>query len=220
MRRRGWTSRWPRRLPRAAEEDPQAPHPAPARRADGLPFRRLGGGLDDRAPDRQVRPGPAPPARGPRPRAGAAPRPSDRVVLRALQPAPTTGQRQPGVPGRPRGPEPPWWHRYSSDKVAYWGRARTPPTPPGRGSSCRPARTGALRPPGRTCAAGTDRGMCRSASPSTTGPSALGPGRPSPCHRRRRAGSSDRSAGSASTSSPWTSTPPPRHRSGSGWRPH
>src|SRR5215207_3006062 len=117
MRRRGWTSRWPRRLlasgvggmvllagtlaahaqarpgpvtgwvrqfaaplttvdpaaplgdrrrgdRRPGRVDPrgggggdrQAPHPAPAGRADGLPLRRLGGGLVDRAPDRQVHP--------------------------------------------------------------------------------------------------------------------------------------------------------------------
>jgi erythromycin esterase-like protein len=112
-----------------------------------------------------------------------------------------------------------WWHRYSGGKVAYWGASAHTANAPGCGSSCRPARTGAMRLPGRTCAAGTAGGMCRSASPSTTAPSASDPkGRP-PCRHRRRAGSSDRSARSASTSSPWTCPPRPRPWSGGGYRP-
>ena len=112
-----------------------------------------------------------------------------------------------------------WWHRYSGDRVAYWGASAHTANAPRLRIAVPPDPTGAMRPPARTCAAGTDRGMCRSASPSTTAPSASGPGRRPPCPHRRRAGSSDRSAGSAWTSSPWTSTPPPRHRSGNGWRP-
>src|SRR5215218_1622365 len=314
--------------------DPQAPHPAPAGRADGLPFRRLGRGLDDRAPDQRVHPdrqgdldalmaqmspqwqsrqvadvlgwlrdynaghadkvrfvgveyyllralaydavdayvARTAPERLAEPRRhlqvirpstanmfayiqwylsvpdkapylrharrvyalvkacptgqGTAPTPSPCTTpVRSCRSTSTTAcpNRRPatawctGTPTRPRTFA--GGAATAATRSPTGGRARTPPTPPGCGSSCRRARTGAMRPPVPTCAAGTVRGTGRSGSPSTMAPSASDPGRPSPCHPRRRAGSSDRSAGSASTSSPWISTPPPQRRSGGGWRP-